>query len=55
MNRVEELEKRLVDEDFDRAELNQIMDFCFKRLKQIGHTQRKNEKEIDRMFGLNPE
>ena len=55
MNRVDELNKRLVDEDFDRAELNQIMDFCFKRLKQIGYTQRKNYADIDKMFGINPE
>ena len=45
----------IIKEDFDRAELNQVMDFCFKRLKQIGNIQRKNYKEIDRMFGVNPE
>ena len=55
MNRVDELRKRLVDEDFDDKELNQVMDFCFKRLKQIKNIQRKNYKEIDRMFGVNPE
>ena len=25
------------------------------RLKQIGHIQKKNYAEIDRMFGINPE
>ena len=44
----------IVEEDFDKAELNQVMDYCWKRLKSIRDTQRRNEKEINRMFSQNP-
>ena len=54
LERVEKVVDIIVEEDFDERELNQLMDYCWNRLKRLNAIQRKNYVEIDKMFGIKP-